>query len=827
MSDEKKIHILQKALERERLARKEAEKILEQKSLELYEKTEELSSINKNLSKVIDEQSIEFNDIYDNILDSYILMDLHGNVLKMNEPAKKFFGYDIKKDKFNVTEIIYEEDHEYAYESFYQLIEVGYFTGYQARVYTKSGEIKWVEINSRIIRDSETEPRFAHGIVRDITEAKAQQAAFEAQKIQLDTIVDNSTLGIVLTQKGKVLRSNNAFQKLIEYSDDELIGMTVKDVSFDDDHEISYLYLNKLMTGELDNFTVDKRYISKSGRVIWAKTSVAAVRNEDGSIKYEVAIIEDITEAKARQEAFEAQKQQLDAIVDYSTIGIALTVHGRVLRTNAAFQKMIGYTEEELSTMTVVDVSLESDKEETLKNVNQMLRGEVDDFTMNKKFLAKDGRVIWARTRVAAVRDTEGEIKYEVSMVEDITEELKQGALLEALNNLMSSILGKTNIYEIAWEITKNTIGLLGFEDCVIYLVDKDKKALNQIAAYGEKISSDDEIINRISIPLGEGIVGTVAKTGKPEIIADTSKDKRYIIDDKIRLSEISVPIIANDEIIGVIDSEHTSKNFFTEDHLKTLQTIASLAATQLKNALSLRLREKAEREKEIVMKDLQKSNQELNDFAHVVSHDLKSPLRSMNALVNWLQEDSKEFATEEIDHNFQMLLKRIDRMDLLINGILNYASIDKVEMVEKRINLQSIVDDIIDTIHIPENFTVIVKKKLPIIKGDSYKLLQLFQNFISNAIKYADENKKENYVEIRYKQEGKFWQFSVEDNGIGISDKYFDKIFKVFQVLEESEDSTGVGLSIVKKIIDFYGGKVWLESKLGKGTTFYFTLPK
>ena len=540
MSDDK-THIYKKALERERLARKQAEKILEQKSLELYEKTEELASINENLVQVIDEQTIEFNGIFDSIIDSYILMDLHGNVLKMNEPAKKFFGYDIKKEKFNVTEIIYEEDYEYAYESFYQLIEVGHFEHYQARIYTKSGEIKWVEINSRIIRDGKTEPRFAHGIVRDITELKEQQEAFNARKLQLDTIVDNSTLGIVLTIRGQVLRSNKAFQDMIGYDEDELIGMTVRDVSFKGDEEISYLYLSKLITGEVDDFTVEKRYISKTGKVIWAKTNVAAVRDGEGAIKYEVALIEDITEEKARKEAFEVQKQQLDTIVSNSTVGIALTEQGRVLRTNSAFQKIVGYSEDELAKMTVVDVAVKSDKEETLKNVNKMLSGEIDDFTMNKQYLAKDGSVIWGKTRVAAVRDEEGEVKYEVSIVEDITEELKQGALLEALNNLMASILGKINIYEIAWEITKNTTGLLGFEDCVIYLLDKEKGELNQIAAYGEKVSSDEEILNRISIPLGKGIVGTVAQTGIAEIIPDTSKDKRYIVDDKVRLSEISV----------------------------------------------------------------------------------------------------------------------------------------------------------------------------------------------------------------------------------------------------------------------------------------------
>ena len=141
-----------------------------------------------------------------------------------------------------------------------------------------------------------------------------------------------------------------------------------------------------------------------------------------------------------------------------------------------------------------------------------------------------------------------------------------------------------------------------------------------------------------------------------------------------------------------------------------------------------MRLREQAEREKEAVLKDLKKSNQELNDFAHVVSHDLKSPLRSMNTLVNWIKDDNNGFASDEVKKNFDLLLKRIDRMDLLINGILNYASVDKVEKVDKKIDLGVIVNDILDSIYIPKNFSIIIKNTLPIIKGDSYKLIQLFQ---------------------------------------------------------------------------------------------------
>lgn len=698
MTDDK-IDIFKKVIERERLARKEAESILEKKSLELYEKNEELISINNNLSTVIEEKTSELNDLFNNITDSYILMDLHGNVLKMNSPAIDFFGFDLDVDNFNVTQIIYEEDYEYAYESFYTMIETGSFKNYQARIYTKSREIKWVQINCSIVRDLEGMPTFAHGIVRDITNAKSRQKEFEEQKQQLDAIVDHSSLGIALTELGQIIRTNKAFEDLVEYSKEELLELHVKDISVKEDVPISVNYMDDMNSGKIENFSITKRYKAKSGKIIWAKTSVAAVRREDKSIKYQVAVIE------------------------------------------------------------------------------------------------------------------------------DITEELKQGALLEALNNLMASLLGKTDVRQIAWEITKNTIGLLGFEDCVIYLFDEEEQVLSQIAAYGEKLTPRNEIINQISIPLGKGVVGSVAKNRKAEIISDTSLDKRYIVDDKIRFSEIAVPIISNNELIGVIDSEHSSKNFFTEDHLKTLQTIATLVSTKLKYALSLKLKEKVEKEKEVALKDLQKSNQELNDFAHVVSHDLKSPLRSMNALVNWLQEDCEKFADDEITANFNRLLKKIDRMDLLINGILSYASIDKVEKVEKKIDLQVIVNDILEIIHIPENFQVHVKSKMPTIKGDSYKLIQLFQNLIGNAVKYIEKEK--GVVEIDCKSKKDFWEFSVSDNGKGIEEKYYKKIFKVFQVLEKSEESTGVGLSIVQKIINFYGGKIWVKSEIKKGSTFYFTLPK
>ena len=231
------------------------------------------------------------------------------------------------------------------------------------------------------------------------------------------------------------------------------------------------------------------------------------------------------------------------------------------------------------------------------------------------------------------------------------------------------------------------------------------------------------------------------------------------------------------------------------------------------------------QKQRELLVKNLEKSNKELNDYAHIVSHDLKSPLRSMNTIITWLKEDYQNVLDNNAIQSFEMLLKKVDKMDHLINGILKYSSIDKVDHKKKSIDIHKIVNDIIDVIHIPNHIEVKIRTSLPTIKGDKFRLQQLFQNLISNAIKYNDKEKGKVYIDCQ--EQKMHWLFSIQDNGKGISNKYHDKVFQIFQTLEKSSNATGIGLSIVKKIIDHYDGTIWIDSVEEKGTTFFFTLKK
>ena len=162
-----------------------------------------------------------------------------------------------------------------------------------------------------------------------------------------------------------------------------------------------------------------------------------------------------------------------------------------------------------------------------------------------------------------------------------------------------------------------------------------------------------------------------------------------------------------------------------------------------------------------------------------------------------------------------------------LIDGILEYSKVGRVKEKEVDVDLNQLVPEIIDMIDVPENITITIENELPVIKCEQTRITQVFQNLLSNAVKYMD--KPQGQIRISCVQEDGFWKFSVADNGPGIEEKNFEKIFQIFQTLSPRDEveSTGVGLTVVKKIVEIYGGKIWVESKVGEGSTFFFTLPK
>ncbi|MBN2010956.1 PAS domain S-box protein [candidate division KSB1 bacterium] len=223
----------------------------------------------------------------------------------------------------------------------------------------------------------------------------------------------------------------------------------------------------------------------------------------------------------------------------------------------------------------------------------------------------------------------------------------------------------------------------------------------------------------------------------------------------------------------------------------------------------------------------LEAVNNELKDFASIVSHDLKAPLRAVNQLATWIYAEYFNNLDDTGKEYLNLMKLRVKRMDLLIEGILQYSRIGREEEQQVKIFLAALIDEVIETLAPPESIKIDIQPELPVVIGSRIRIMQVFQNLIGNAIKYMD--KPQGLITITCERDNDKWIFKIIDNGPGIKHNHFDRIFQIFQTGEKHDDveSTGIGLTLVKKIVEYYGGNIWVESEIGTGSTFFFTLPK
>ena len=219
----------------------------------------------------------------------------------------------------------------------------------------------------------------------------------------------------------------------------------------------------------------------------------------------------------------------------------------------------------------------------------------------------------------------------------------------------------------------------------------------------------------------------------------------------------------------------------------------------------------------------LQERNQDLDQFAYIVSHDLKAPLRAISSLSEWIEEDLSGHIPAENQQQLGLLRSRVRRMEALIDGLLTYSRVGRTEVAVEPVDVNELLAEVIDSLSPPPSFTIIIPSDLPRLNTKRLLLNQVFSNLISNAIKH--HTRPDGRVVIAWQDTGDFHEFAVSDDGPGIEPQYYDKIFTIFQTLKtgDRQDNTGVGLSIVKKILDTEGGRIQVESHLNLGTTFRF----
>ncbi|MBK8873790.1 MAG: histidine kinase [Bacteroidetes bacterium] len=331
--------------------------------------------------------------------------------------------------------------------------------------------------------------------------------------------------------------------------------------------------------------------------------------------------------------------------------------------------------------------------------------------------------------------------------------QLLKGESEKTIDYFANSFYGKNSVDEILWDVCRNCISRLGFQDAVVYLLDEKRNVLVQKAAYGPKNPKDFEIVHPLEIPVGKGIVGAVAATGQPILVNDTTKDSRYIADDDMRLSELSVPIVFEGKVIGVIDSEHSSKRFFTREHMRLLSTIASICSTKIARALL----DQQAADRERVLLEIGKKVAETRLMALRAQMNPHFIFNSLNAIQECIVKEKVDEAQKYLIHFSRLLRMVID------NSELNSIPLDK-ELAFIQLYLE------LESLRFGQSFKYTIEIADEIDPEEVFIPSLIVQPFIENAIWHGllhKEGLRELSIEFRLIDD-EHLIFSVTDNGIG-----------------------------------------------------------
>lgn len=779
--------IYKRIIARERAARKTAESILEEKSSELYTLSNELKKSNERLKALIYQKNSELEGLFENLVDAYVVIDLEGHVLKMNDAAVCLMGYDSGKEFVFLPDLIVNGEEQHVADAFKTLLKTGSITNFKVNILTKVGETRLVHINASTILDENDVAVAAQGIVRDITSEEKKAKIIEEQKRQLEFIVNSSPLGIALTTNGFIEKCNDSFTRILGYSELEILGKDLKSITIAAEESDYELQREALHNGELESFVTTQKYITNSGQIISTKINVSAIRRTNAVMhRQEVITIEDVTNELLAKEKLVESENRLSALILKLQSGVLLEDEDRkVVLTNPMFCDIFGIP---VSPLDMVGADCEAaaeqskmlfkDPEGFIKRISEIL--EKREIVTADELELADGRV-FERDFIPIYSN--GNYTGHLWSYTDVTLKKRYKNNLKQQKEKYSNIIANMNL------------GLLE--------VDTEDRILMANHSFCE-LSGYEE---------GELIGQKAAELFMPpeskEIILDKFNSRKQGVSDSY---EVEVYRKNGEKRNWLISG---APNFDINGKLVGSIGI-HLDITELKNL---------ETQKEKLLSTLEKSNRELQEYAHVVSHDLKSPLRSINALASWIKEDNADTLDEQSLENFSILETTLEKMESLISGILNYSSIQIENIHDEPTAVDAVINDIRDLIFIPDHIELITATDLPVIQVDKTRLQQVLQNLIGNAIRYCDKEK--GFVKIHYTEEKDRHVFAVEDNGIGIEPAYHDKIFNIFQSLTDHKESTGIGLSIVKKIVNLYEGDIWLESTPGAGSTFYFSLKK
>lgn len=629
-------------------------------------------------------------------------------------------------------------------------------------------------------------------------ELRKREAGLEESKTRIQAVVDNAADGIItLDERGKIESFNAAAEKIFGEKTDRIIGSNLRRLiaqpqpySTAGDYSIEYFVLNP--EAKLKTYQQETVGVRSDGIKFPMELAVSEMRLANQHLF--IAICRDARGRKQAEETLRKQAQMLDLAND--TIAV-LDLNGEISYWNLGAKWLYGWPKSQAIGKNIHEL-LQTEWPQPFEEIQKVFF-ELGSWQGELLRTKEDGTKITVASRWTLQRDEQDQPLAILEISNDISDrKCSEIALAEsaqrfrdtfeqaAVGMAQSSVDGKLLL------VNQKLCEILGYSRQE--LIDKKFQEIT----LPEDLAKEVEFLRQLLA--GE--------------IENYCIEKRYVRKDgDLVWSNLTVSLLRKQNgtqfLMGVVEDIRERKQ--AEESLQLRAQELTWTANSLAKMSNV----------------LRKRNQELDQFAYVVSHDLKAPLRAIANLSSWIEEDLSDAMTEDTLHQMNLLRGRVHRMEALIEGLLQYSRVGRIQVASETVKVENLLAEIIDSLAPPSGFEVKVEPGMPTFVTERLSLQQVFANLISNAIKH---NRSESgYVKISVKELETFYEFAVADDGPGIAPQYHDKVFVIFQTLEARDkvENTGIGLSLVKKIVEGQGGSILVESAEGEGATFRFTWPK
>jgi len=560
---------------------------------------------------------------------------------------------------------------------------------------------------------------------------------------------------------------------------------------------------------------------------------------------------QELAERKKAEQALQESEERLRAIFENSLTGIALGApSGQILTANPSFQNLFGYNLEELQKLHFGQLSYPEDLPSENENIAKIFAGEIPYFQTEKRYICKDGRLIWGRMLASLIRDQYGQPQFGLLLINDISEQKRmlealhqRDAVLESVAYAAETFLKTPNWQDVIIQVLQRLGQEVGARHTYMYQAEKDvygqlrftaRFKVDEATATAEIserrfTNSAPEIIGSkywlAAMLRGDPYYGTLQSLTPEDIVLMRQMEIKSFLD---------VPIQVGNEFWGLLGFEDPfTEREWSEAEIDSLKVAASVlgAAIQREQMDQILLQLNAELEQRVRERtaELETANREMESFAYSVSHDLRTPLRGIDGYSKLLLEDYFDHLDAEGRDYLEKVRRAASQMGQLIDDLLKLSRVTRAEMHREEVNLTRLAEELLQELRRldPDRRVETEIQADMFVFGDANLLHLALKNLISNAWKFSARQPLAR-IKFGYQTQEGGKVFFIQDNGVGFDMKYRHKLFIAFQRLHTSSEfeGTGIGLATVQRVVQRHSGEIWAEGEVGNGAVFYFSLP-